>query len=304
MGRYVSIWFRHLVTDWFSLQEPALRDVPFVVRVSSHGRFIISAANTAAERQGIQPGMVLADARAIIPDFEVRDDKPDLIVRLLTKLAEWSIRFSPVVAVNLPNGLLLDASGCTHLWDGDEKYVNDVSHKLASRGYDVRVAIADTIGLAWGIARFGKGDCIIKEGDHLNALLSLPPEALNLEPETSKRLHTLGLHSIRQFINIPRTSLRRRFGAGFILQLDKATGHVMEIITPVIPPEPYQERLPCMEPILTATGIEIALTELLTKLCLTLMQDQLGLRKQYSKAIVWMEKLNMYPSVPTGLPIA
>ena len=35
-----------------------------------------------------------------------------------------------------------------------------------------------------------------------------------------------------------------------------------EIIQPVQPIEPYQERLPCLEPIVTATGIEIALRPL------------------------------------------
>lgn len=295
MGRYVSVWFPHLVTDWFSLQEPALRDVPFVVRMSSHGRFIISATNLIAERQGIHTGMVLADARAVIPQMEVRDDKPDLTSRLLTKLAEWSIRFSPVVAIDSPDGLLLDVSGCTHLWGGEEQYVKDIVNKLSVRGYDVRVAMTDTVGVAWGLSRFGAltglpagrhgsaPSIVIKEGEHLDALLTLPPEALNLEPEVSSRLHKLGLHAIRQFINMPRTSLRRRFGAAFIHQLDKATGHAMEMLTPVIPPEPYQVRLPCMEPIATATGIEIALTELLTSLCFTLQQDQQGLRKAVFK---------------------
>jgi hypothetical protein len=35
------------------------------------------------------------------------------------------------------------------------------------------------------------------------------------------------------------------------------------VLEPVEPIEPYQERLPCMEPISTATGIEIALKQLL-----------------------------------------
>ena len=41
---------------------------------------IISAANAKAEMLGIERGMVLADARAIIPELEVMDDKPDAVV--------------------------------------------------------------------------------------------------------------------------------------------------------------------------------------------------------------------------------
>jgi protein ImuB len=249
---------------------------------------IISASNVLAEKQGIHPGMVLADARALLMNLEVRDDKPDLIIRLLTKLAEWSIRFSPVVAIDPPDGLLLDASGCSHLWGGDELYLKEILKKLNDRGYEVRAGMADTIGAAWAVARFGASTSsaphtVISPGNHIEAMMYLPPEALNLEHETCNRLHKLGLHTIRQFIKIPRASLRRRFGPGFILQLDKATGHAMDMLTPVIPPEPYHERIPCMEPIVTATGIEIALTELLTKLCLTLQQEQKGLRKAIFK---------------------
>jgi hypothetical protein len=42
-----------------------------------------------------------------------------------------------------------------------------------------------------------------------------------------------------------------------------ALGQEMEVIESVKPIEPYQERLPCLEPIVTITGIEFALHELL-----------------------------------------
>lgn len=64
-----------------------------------------------------------------------------------------------------------------------------------------------------------------------------------------------------------------------ILQrLAQALGHEEEWIDPVLPIEPFQERLPCLEPIVTATGIEIALERLLHTLCQRLQQQQKGLR--------------------------
>ncbi len=76
--RYISIWFRHLTTDWFTLRRPALGKSPFVLCAPVHGRMMIIAANSIAQSQGIDTGMVLADARAIFPELEVLDDKPDL----------------------------------------------------------------------------------------------------------------------------------------------------------------------------------------------------------------------------------
>jgi protein ImuB len=290
--RFVSIWFRHLVTDWFTLREikagndsgeskPDLKHVPFVLKASSHGRMIITAANAKAEMIGISRGMVLADARAIVPNLEVRDDKPELIDKLLRRLGEWCIRFTPVAAIDPPDGIFLDASGCSHLWGGDESYLAEIARKLNSRGYDVRVAIADTPGVAWAVARFSKQSVpavSIPSGQQIEALLALPPEALRLEAATVERLHKLGLHQIRQFMTIPRSSLRRRFGPHFIMRLDMALGREIEMIEPLQTIEPYHERLPCLEPIVTATGIEIALQQLLETLCLRLQQAQKGLR--------------------------
>ena len=51
-----------------------------------------------------------------------------------------------------------------------------------------------------------------------------------------------------------------------------------EFIQPVQPVEAWQERLPCLEPIVTLTGIEIALQQLLEHLCKRLEQEQKGIR--------------------------
>src|SRR5688500_5154504 len=127
--RFLSIWFRHLKTDWFTIRQPDLGRVPFVLRAPSHGRMVITAANAIAESNGIGNGMVLADARAILQDLKVLDDIPDLPVRLLKRLAEWCIRFTPVVAIDPPDGLLLDVTGCSHLWGGDQSYMTEIIKK-------------------------------------------------------------------------------------------------------------------------------------------------------------------------------
>ena len=280
MGRrFVSIWFRYLTTDWFTLRQPQLQQLPFVLSSPSHGRMVITAANAIAEANGISNGMVLADARAILPSIQVLDDIPDLTSRLLKRIGEWCIRFTPVVAVDPPDGIMFDATGCSHLWGGDSAYLQHIINKLNFRGYDVNLAMADTHGVAWAVARFGREAMVVPVGRSLDALLSLPPEALRLDPAITERLHKLGLSRISQFINLPRTSLRRRFGQDFLNRLDVVLGKLEEVIQPLQPPEPYQERLPCLEPIITATGIEIALDQVLKTLCQRLQQEQKGLRQ-------------------------
>jgi protein ImuB len=276
--RFVSIWFRHLTTDWLTLRRPALRNVPFVFAEKDHSRLLITAANTIAEAQGVFCGMVAADAKTIVPNLQVIEGQPVQADKLLNGLGEWCIRYSPFIAVDAPDGLILDISGCAHLWGGEPAYLKEIVIRLKSKGYDVRAAMADTIGAAWATARFGRVTPIVESGGQAAALLQLPPAALRLEPLVLERLKKLGLRTVSSFISMPRSALRRRLGQGILLRLDQALGNEEEPIQPLQPIEPYQERLPCLEPIVTATGIEIAIQRLLETLCCRLQQEGKGLR--------------------------
>jgi protein ImuB len=248
------------------------------------GRMVVKAANTAAQAQGVQANMVVADCRAILPSLQVLNDRQGRAEKLLTAIAEWSMRYTPRAAVDLPDGIMLDVSGCPHLWGGELPYLNDILTKLRRIGYDVQGAMADTVGMAWAVSRFGKATSIIETGRQVEALLSLPPAALRLDAAILQRLHKLGLHQIRNFISMPRSALRRRFGQQLLTRLDQALGQEIEIIEPLHPIEPYQERLPCLEPIRSAVGIEIVLKRLLEILCSRLSKDEKGLRKCIFKA--------------------
>jgi protein ImuB len=276
--RFVSIWLPYLTTDWFAKRDPTLRTIPFVLCAPSHGRMVITAANALAEAQGVYKGTVLADARAIITGLHHIDDKPGLADQLLHHIAEWCIRFTPCASIDTPDGIILDASGCSHLWGGDEKYIDIITQRLKNSGYTARVAIADTVGAAWAVARYSQQSFIIESKKQTEALLDLPAACLRIEPETVERLYKLGLRDINSFIAMPRTALRRRFGTLIIQRINQALGTEEEPIQPVQPIEPYAERLPSLEPIVTLTGIEIALQQLLDTLCSRLRSEAKGLR--------------------------
>jgi protein ImuB len=279
--RFVSIWFPHLAADWHTRKQPHLRNTAFVLKTTSQNRLVVAAANPLAQTQGVYVGMPLADAKAIFPQLLILDDKPGLTDQLLHRIAEWCIRFTPVASPDLPGGILLEATGCAHLWGGEDAYVADITKRLTAIGYTVHIAMADTIGAAWALARYGKNSLVVTGGQQMQALLPLPPSALRLENEITDRLAKLGLRRIEDFLSMPRSALRRRFGLGMIQRLKQAIGEEQEIITPIYPVEPYQERLPCIEPIVTLTGIEIAVQRLLETLCIRLRKEGKGLRSAY-----------------------
>lgn len=282
MKRYVAIWFRYLVTDWMARRRPDLRKTPFVFAAPVHGRKTITAVNRLAEITGLAPGMPVADAKAIEPGLLVFDDLPGLEEKLLQTLAEWCIRFTPVAAVDAPDGITLDASGCAHLWGGEQPYLDEILAKLKAAGFDARAAMAGTIGAAWAVARYGEKN-IIADEEQTAALLSLPPAALRPDPAVLLKLQKLGFHRIAGFADMPRAMLRRRFGEDLLVRLSQALGQAEEFLRPVYINPPYQERLHCLEPIRTATGIGIAIGRLLETLCKRLETEGKGLRSAVLK---------------------
>lgn len=277
--RYMAIWFRYLTTDWLTIRKPAFKDIPFVFVAPERNRMVITAANPIAEAQGIYCGMTSADAKAITINLQVLEHVPGKEAKLLRQLGLWCIRYTPVVAIDLPNGLILDISGCAHLWGGERGYLKEIVNKLRASGYHARAAIADTIGAAWAIARYGKTTPIVESGTQAQALINLPPNALRLESLTYQKLQKLGFSSIKSFIQLPRPVLRRRFGEHFLLRLAQALGSENERVIPIVPPIPYTERLPCLEPVRTAKAIEIAIQTLLEMLCARLRSEGKGVRK-------------------------
>ncbi|SEO08702.1 protein ImuB [Mucilaginibacter gossypiicola] len=276
--RFVSIWFRHLLTDWKKIRQPSLKGKAIVFAEPNHGRLVITATSAEAEKYGVIAGMVVADAKVIAPGLEVLDGKPGHNLKLLKGLAEWSLRYTPLVAVDLPDGLLLEVTGCTHLRGGERDFLKDLTGRLKEFGYDVRPGMADTIGCAWGVARCAPYDLIVPEGGHRMAMMPLPPSALRLPTDLLIKLQNLGLYQVSSFIHIPHAVLRRRFGKEMILRMLQALGQEEEFLVPLKEPVPYSERLNCLEPVSTRPAIEIALKTLLDNLCKRLYGEGRGLR--------------------------
>ena len=278
--RYVSIWFRHLLADWQVIRRPELKELPFAFVAPDHGRMMVTAVSSMAQAEGVKVGMRAADAKAICPTLEALDDKPGRTLQLLKGLGAWCIRYSPLVMVDdfSMDGLLMDVSGCAHLWGGEKSYIKEIVSRFKSKGYLVRMAMADTPGAAWAIARYGTITPLIPSGGHTDALLPLPPEALRLNMDILAKLQKLGFKQIKSFAGMPRSVLRRRFGEDLLLRLGQALGTIDEPLQALQLPVQYQERLPCLEPIRTRGGIEVAIQRLLQQLCLHLQNDGKGLR--------------------------
>jgi protein ImuB len=97
----------------------------------------------------VRVGMRLAHARALIHGAPVRlvAYDPDRDAHRLHALARWALRFCPVVAVDPPDGLLLDIAGCARLYRGEKPHVRAIADGLARLGFIYRIVVAPTFAV-------------------------------------------------------------------------------------------------------------------------------------------------------------
>ena len=115
----------------------------------------LHAVDEAAATLGLYAGQKAADAAALVPELFTADADPEGDLDALNTLADWCVRFSPAVAPDPPDGLLMDITGVDHLWGGEAAMLDDLIARLAAGGIPARATIADTAGAAWALARFG-----------------------------------------------------------------------------------------------------------------------------------------------------
>ena len=236
--RYLSVWLRRLTTDRIMRASPDLADAPLVVTTEVKNALRLTAMNDAAARLGLKPDMALADARTMYPGLMARDADLQADRRLLEAIADWCDRYTPLVGLDVPDGLVLDITGCTHLFGGEVALCRDIVTRLARQGLRARTAVADTVGCAWAVARYGQKSiavCVVASEETRAVLLPLPLAALRIAPKIDAQLAEVGLKSIADVIERPRAPLAARFGQNFLRRLDQAVGREDEPITPRMP---------------------------------------------------------------------
>nr|WP_281281735.1 DNA polymerase Y family protein [Rhizobium rosettiformans] len=204
---------------------------PFVCAGRIANAMRITALDEAAESLGLRVGQGLAEARAICAKLDVIEADPAADRALLKAIADWCDRYTPLVALDGEDGLMLDITGCAHLFGGEERLIRDVDHRLTAFGFAVRISVGPTPGLARACSRFG-GPQRVAPSDMAAALAPLPIAALRLETQTVMDLARVGLKTIADLLAAPRPPITRRFGSGPMLRLDQALGREGEPISP------------------------------------------------------------------------
>lgn len=281
MRRFISIWLPHWPTDRRQRQAKkrnAVVRTPLALTSESQGGLRLSAVDRNAAAAGLVPGMPLADARVLVPDLAATHADPAADAAALARLADWAMRYTPWSATDGNDGLLLDITGCAHLFGGEHGLLNDLATRLAAHGLTAHLSMADTPAAAWAWARYGDGG-ILAARKGAKALMALPAAALRIPAADAMDLARLGLRRIDQLNAMPRASLATRFGESLLIRLDQMFGRTAEPLILRRPPEPYRSRTAFAEPIGQREDIDETLNRLLIDLCRKLEAARLGARK-------------------------
>ncbi|WP_293572603.1 DNA polymerase Y family protein [Phaeobacter sp.] len=273
--RVASLWFPRLASDRVLRRRPF--SGPFVLTLKQKNANRIYCLNHAASKQGLHQGMPYSDARAFCSDLQSRCAEPEKDRTFLHLLRRWATRYCPWVGLDGRDGLVMDITGSTHLFGGEEAMLADMRMRLMRAGLSVRIGMADTRGAAWALAHYNEG--IAPPGQTLSALAALPVTSLRIEEQMSVALQRLGLRRVEDLAETARGPLNRRFGPALLQRLDQALGAQPEEISPQIEPPHYGVRMTLPEPIGLLSDTMAGVERLLVKLGAKLNAHEQGARE-------------------------
>ena len=240
---------------------------------------VVVAADASAQRLGVTKGMAASMAQALVAGLLVEDVDAAGDDAALGRLALWTLRqYSPVVAIDPPDGLMIDITGATHLRGGEAAMLVDLVARLGTAGIAARVGVAETYGAAHALARFGVGPVSTICAGNNDTLVRLPVAALRLPAATVDGLRRLGFDHVGELAATPRAPLALRFGSDVGRRLDQMFGRVSEPFDLVEAPELIRVAQPFAEPIAAAETIARGIAGLVDRLCSKLEEAGLGAR--------------------------
>lgn len=280
MPRILSIWLPQLPLDRLARHGDPRLTGPFAVIAEARNAWRLTHVNDRALSAGVKAGQALADARAICPELLTEPSDPVREDLLLRALWRWADGLSPRVSLDAPDGLLLDITGCAHLFGGEAEMGREALTRLQDLQLQAQIGIADTKGAAQALARFGPGEVsVAPPGQSMEALAPLPIAALALPDKMVSELARAGLTLIGHLHKQKSAELARRFGLRLTQQLGTASGLAPDPVTPKAADPTYAARMTLPEPIGFLEDLENVLQRLAAQVCGRLTSDQRGARQ-------------------------
>nr|WP_255530241.1 DNA polymerase Y family protein [Novosphingobium sp. NBM11] len=252
----------------------------------------LAQVDSHARKAGLSAGMTLADARARCPALATLPCDPAAERQALDHLARAMLRFTPVVTPDPPDGLILDVTGCAHLFGGEEALARRV---LAATRATTRHAFAGNAMAARALARHGADG---NRGD----IHALPVSALDLPDDALTALRRAGLRTIGDLARRPQAGLAARFGESAVMRLRQLLGETASPVAPRLPPVPVRAEARFAEPLIRTDDALEVIEDLLRQAAQQMEQRHAGGRR-FAVTLERSDGARRQLAIDTGNPV-
>jgi len=184
---------------------------------------------------------------------------------MLEPIAAWACQFTPKVALEPPDALLVEVEGSLRYFGGEPALLASLEGGLAEMGAQAAFATAPTPRAALWRARGGG-----------LPLTELPVAVMRAEHDDFFR--GIGVATVGEVLELPRDGLAGRCGQRLVDELDRALGRVPEPRAFFSPPERFAAGLELPAEVSHAEALLFAARRLLVQLEGLLAARQAGVR--------------------------
>lgn len=222
---------------------------PFaIINRAAHGLELI-LVNQAAANAGLYPGLSLVHARSLCAGIGTAQQDENADKAYLQYLARNGERFTPLVAYSMPYGLMLDVTGCDHLFNGPAAMLEKVTSHYQRLGLETLSALSTTSAAARAFARFGVNR-FVPDNELVYELDRLKLPALEALPTSQIGLRRAGFSNLRAVRHISHKALAARFGEVLPARLDALYGKRNEPLSFINPLPSLYLPLRLQEPVI------------------------------------------------------
>jgi protein ImuB len=184
---------------------------------------------------------------------------------MLEPTAAWACQFTPKVALEPPDALLIEVEGSLRYFGGEAALLALLESGLSDLGLEAFIAMAPTPRGALWRARGGG-----------LPLTELPVAVMRTADEAFFR--SIGVATVGEVLELPRDGLAGRCGQGLVDELDRALGRLAEPRAFFSPPERFAAALELPAEVSHAEALLFAARRLLVQLEGLLAARQAGVR--------------------------
>lgn len=226
----------------------------------------IIACDGKARARGVGAGMSASAALALAPQLRIRQRDASAETEALLGIAAWAMQFTPNVALDFPDAVLLEISGSLKLFGGLAQIVGDLREGLAAMGFTASISVAPTASAASWLVRAGK-EALVTEAARIDeAVSTLPTSVLHCDADMLESLDAIGAATIGDLLALPRDGLARRFGQALLDDLDRARGRLPDPRSFFTPPPRFAAGIDLQAEVTQTEALLFAAKRLLAQL--------------------------------------